>query len=232
MMLSVQWRIAASGPLLEIFAVAGFALVLLAPLHVEAQQRRFDNPREMFMLPEYCKYTQEMRAKIPGGNNPAEIERWTAVMGHTFIHMHHYCYGLMANNRAAFLSPTPEDRRHNLGVSITEYDYVIQRAPPDFGLLPEIFTRKGESLIRLERVGPGMAELRRAIEMKADHWPAYAAISDYYKETGDLAKAREWLEKGLAAAPDTRALMRRMTQLDAAQGKRKSKSDLRPPVER
>lgn len=214
-------RISTRGQIREILAVAGLALVLLTPTHVEAEPHRFDNPREMFMLPEYCKYTQDFRANVPGGNNPAEIERWTNVMGPVYIHMHHYCYGLQAINRAAFLSPTREERVHNLGVSVNEFDYVIQRAPPDFGLLPEILTKKGESLIQMDRVGQGMAELQRAIAMKANHWPAYAAISDYYKNAGQLAKAREWLEKGLSAAPDTRPLTRRLAALDAEQGKRK-----------
>ena len=199
-----------------IFAVAALAATLLVPARVEAEPHRFDRPREMFMLPGYCKYTQEFRAHVPGGNNRTEIERWTTLMGPTFIHMHHYCYGLMATNRAAFMSPNREERMHNLGVSIIEFDYVIQRAPPDFGLLPEIFTKKGENLIQLENVGKGMAELVRAIEMKPAYWPAYAVISDYYKEAGQPEKAREWLEKGLAASPKSRPLIRRLTALDRA----------------
>ena len=95
-MLSLRRRIFARGPVWETFAVAGFAFALLTPMHVEAELHRFDNPREMFMLPEYCKYTQEFRANVPGGNNPAEIARWTNLMGAVYIHMHHYCYGLMA----------------------------------------------------------------------------------------------------------------------------------------
>jgi tetratricopeptide (TPR) repeat protein len=206
------------------------ALALLAPMHVEAQQRSYDNPREMHMLPEYCKHTQLFRDRVPGGNDREQIERWTTLMGPTFNHLHHYCWALMATNRAAFLSPTRQDRKYNLTSSLPDFDYVIQRAPPNFGLLPEILTRKGENLIHLERVGEGVGELRRAIEIKADYWPAYAAMSDYYKESSQLAKAREWLEKGLSVAPDTNALKRRLAQLDAAQGKRKR--DLKPPVER
>jgi tetratricopeptide (TPR) repeat protein len=228
-MLAFQRRISVTSSFREIFAAVGFALALLAPMHVEAQQN-YDNPREMYMLPEYCKYTQDFRTHVPGGNDRAEIERWTTLMGATFNHLHHYCWALMKTNRAAFLSPTRQDRRYNLAASLTDFDYVIQRAPPDFGLLPEILTRKGENLIQLERVGEGTAELKRAIEIKADYWRAYAAMSDYYKEAGQLAKAREWLEKGLSVAPDTKALMRRLTQLDAAQGKRKN--DLQPPVGR
>ena len=182
------------------------------------------------MLPVYCKYTQAFRERVPGGNNRAEIERWTTSMGPTFNHMHHYCWALMSSNRAAFLSNTREDRTFNLNNSINEFDYVIQRAPPDFPLLPEILTKKGESLIRLDRVGEGMLEFQRALKIKADYTPPYAAMSDFYKETGQLAKAREWLEKGLLAAPDSKALMRRLAQLDAAKSKRKN--DLQPPVDR
>jgi len=203
----------------EIFAAA--ALALLAPMHVEAQQRFFGS-RDIYLLPVYCKYTQDYRDRVPGGNNPAEIARWTTSMGSTFNHMHHYCYGLMASNRAAFLSRTREDRMYQLNNSIEDFDYVIQRAPPDFALLPEILTKKGESLIRLDRAEEGMLEFQRAINIKTDYWPAYAAMSDYYKEASQLAKAREWLEKGLSVAPKTKALIQRLAELDGPKDKRKT----------
>jgi tetratricopeptide (TPR) repeat protein len=226
MLLAFQRRISVTSSFREIFAAA--ALALLVSMHVEAQQTY--DPSQIYMLPVYCKYTPIFRERVPGGNNRAEIERWTTSMGSTFNHMHHYCWGLMASNRAAFLSDTRQDRMHNLSVSINEFDYVIQRAPLDFALLPEILTRKGESLIRLDRAGEGMLEFQRAIKIKADYAPAYAAMGDYYKETGQLAKARESLEKGLSAAPNAKALMRRLAALDSAKGKRKN--DLQPPVNR
>jgi tetratricopeptide (TPR) repeat protein len=99
---------------------------------------------------------------------------------------------------------------------------VIQRVPPDFKLLPEILTKKGENLIRLDRSAQGIIELERAIALKADYWPSYAAISDYYKSAGEPAKARKWLEDGLSASPDTRALTRRLAELDAQQVKHSS----------
>jgi tetratricopeptide (TPR) repeat protein len=182
------------------------------------------------MLPVFCKYTQDFRARVPGGNNREEIERWTSSMGPTFNHMHHYCWGLMASNRAAFFSNTREDRTRNLRDSLGEFEYVIQRAPPDFTMLPEILTKRGESLIQLDRGGEGMLDLQRAIKIKASYWQAYAAMSDYYKQTGEFAKAREWLEKGLSVAPNTKALRQRLTELTAGQSKRKN--DPQPPVER
>jgi len=193
------------------------ALALLAPTGVAAQHR-YDNPREMYLLPEYCKYTQDFRDRIPGANDRGQVQRWTELMGPVFVHLHHYCWALMATNRANFLSRTPQERQHNLFDSIGDFDYVIQRSPANFGLLPEIHTKKGENLLQMERVSEGMEALQHAIELRSDYWEAYAAISDYYRNKGQLPKAREWAEKGLSVAPGNMPLSRRLAQIDAAQG--------------
>ena len=173
------------------------------------------DPREIAMLPGYCKYTQTYRGKIPGGNNPAEIERWTEVMGDIFNAMHHYCNGLMRTNRALLLAREPQVKRFNLSASINEFDYVIDRAPQDFSLLPEILTKKGENLLRLGNKR-GIESLQRAIELNKTYWPPYAALADYYKQAGLPGDARQVLERGLAAAPGSKALTRRLNDLKSA----------------
>jgi tetratricopeptide (TPR) repeat protein len=222
MMFVFQSRFSATNSFRKITAAAGLALALLASTHAWAQTT-FE-PSLVYMLPVYCKYTQYFRDNLPGGNNRAEIERWTASMGDMFIHMHHYCLGLMASNRAMFLSNTQQERTHNLNVSILEFDYVIVRAPRGYPMLPEFLTKKGESLIRLDRAGEGIVEIKEAIRIKADYSLAYAAMSDYYKGTGELASAREWLEKGLSVTPNAQALLRRLTELNAAKDKGKTAS--------
>jgi tetratricopeptide (TPR) repeat protein len=186
------------------------------------------DPRELALLPRYCIYTQLFRDNVPGGNDSAEIKRWYSVMGGGFHHMHHYCWGLMKTNRALFLVHSQRYRTFYLSSAIAEFNYVIRMAPPDFKMLPEIFTKKGENLIRLDKGPEGILEFQRAIELKPDYWPPYAAMSDYYSKIGDLAKAREWLEQGLSASPNTKALTRRLAELDAPQSKRKAE----PPAER
>jgi Tfp pilus assembly protein PilF len=57
------------------------------------------------------------------------------------------------------------------------------------------------------------AVLRRAIELKRDYWPAYAALSDHYKNMGQLAKSREVLEQGLSLSPDAKPLSTRLSQM-------------------
>jgi tetratricopeptide (TPR) repeat protein len=178
--------------------------------------------REVAMLPRYCIYTQLFRDNVPGGNNPEEIKRWYSIMGDTFHAMHHYCWGLMKTNRATLLARTQESRMFYLNDSIGEFDFVIQRAKPDFVMLPEILTKKGENLIRLGRGPQGILELQRAIKLKPDYWPPYAAMSDHYKATGEIRKAREVLEEALSHSPDAKALKTRLAELEKAEGKRKT----------
>lgn len=179
------------------------------PEHVTAY-----DPREVALLPPYCKFTQLFNERVPGGNNPAEFARWRTIMGDTFIHMHHYCYGLMYLHRAAVLARSAEVRAFNLRSAIVEFDYVIDRAPADFVLLPEILTKKGEALVLQGRSALALAELERAIELRPDYWPPYARMSDYYRSVGEIEKARAILERGLARAPDAQGLRRRLAELE------------------
>jgi len=57
------------------------------------------------------------------------------------------------------------------------------------------------------------------MELKPDYWPAYAALSEHYVKVGDVAKAREVLQKGLEVTPDEKALKRRLAELDKAKPK-------------
>lgn len=173
------------------------------------------DPREMAMLPRYCGHTMLFRDKVLGGNNPEEVERWHGVFGDTFNHLHHYCRGIMKTNRAVLLSRDPQTRRAYLVDAVREFDYVLERATPDFVLLPEILTKKGEDLILLGKGPVGIIELERAASQKPDYWPPYARMSDYYVSVGDKQKAREVLDKGLSFSPDAQALRRRVNELGA-----------------
>jgi len=179
------------------------------------------DPREVRLLPPFCPYTQDFRAHIPGGGNRDEIDKWKSVLGPTYEHMHHYCWGLMKMNRAVlFIRGEKELKVSYLVDSNKEFDYVIDRAPIDFILLPEIVTKKAENLVRLGRGPAAIVEFSRAIDMKPDYWPPYAHMSDYYRQAGDKAKAREVLEQGLSRAPDSDPLKRRLAELATGNSQR------------
>jgi tetratricopeptide (TPR) repeat protein len=171
------------------------------------------DPREVALLPSYCKYTEYFRQSVPGGSNPAEVERWRATIGAPFIHIHHYCFALMKTNRALLLTRTQYYREFYLRDSLNEFNYAIERMPPDFVLLPEILTKRAENLVRLGRGSLGVQDLERAIELNSEYWPPYAQLSDYYKSIGEMDNAKKALESGLEKSPDAPALKRRLAEL-------------------
>jgi tetratricopeptide (TPR) repeat protein len=202
-----------NGSLLSVQLIA-LVVSFLATNGACAQQAKADL-KMWAMLPPYCRYTHlGVVEGMPGAKNPQQIERWKLVMGaQNFRHIHHYCQGLQSTNRALFGRLAKQHRDFELRNSIIEFDYVILRVTPDFVLLPEILTKKGENLMRLGRAPEAMPALFRAIERKADYWPPYAVLSDYYKEIGKIEEAREWLQKGLAASPEATALQKRLREL-------------------
>lgn len=209
---------------------AGIAAVVLAiALPAVAQDvanpssvNAFD-PREVGLLPKYCAYTQLFRQHVPGGSDGDQIQAWRALMGPAFDDLHHYCFGLMKTNRAMLYGVTREQRRFYLADAVDEYDYVLQRAPKDFVLTPEILVKKGVNLVRLDRGPVALLQFEKAIEVKPDYWTAYGELSDFYKQQGNTAKARETLERGLAASPDAPGLKRRMAELTGGSDAKKAR---------
>lgn len=207
----------------RIVVVAGFAAALMVPFSVCAQ---YDYaPREIALLPHYCKFVGIYNMNVPGGDDPAEIAKYKEILGYMYMHMHHYCRGLQQTNYAKIFARDQVERMERFKQSIGEFNYVLGYMKDDYVLLPEVLTKKGENLFRMGKPVDALASLQRAIEVKPDYWPPYAALSDYYKDNGNKAQARAWLEKGLAAAPDAKGLRQRMADLDGVKGKRKDNQE-------
>ena len=128
----------------------------------------------------------------------------------------------MKTNRGVLLARTAQARVSYLNDANRELDYVTNRASADFILLPEILTKKGQNLVRLNQGSLARIEFEKAVQLKPDYWPPYAHVSDLYKSEGNLKAAREWLERGLAASPDAPALKRRLEELGQGKGATRS----------
>lgn len=188
------------------------------------------DPREVAMLPRYCIYTQLFREHVPGGNDIQQIQAWRSFMGPEFEAMHHYCFGLMKTNRATLHAQNKDQRQFYLTDAIIEYDFVLQRVPNDFIVLPEILTKKGENLMRLGKEPLALIEYNRAIEAKPDYWTAYGDLSDLYKQQGNITEARKVLERGLSFSPDAPGLKRRMAELATGNDDKKGPRHSSPPA--
>lgn len=177
------------------------------------------DPREVGRLPKYCIYTQSFRDSVQGGRDEAQISYWYSTLGNSFHDLHHYCWGLMKLNRALYLARDAQTRTFYYGSAIQEFDYVLERIPEDFILKPEILTKKGQALIRAGRGPIAVPILEQAIALKPDYWPPYVQLSEYYKASGQIAQAREILQKAIEQSPDTKSLRQRLADLDGPKSK-------------
>ena len=218
----------------KILLAAGLATALLAPAHrAFAQSAEWDkwDPRWLEQLPPYCKYTEGWRTRVKSGNDVEKIKEWYSIFGGSypnhglFVTMHHYCEGLL-DVIYAKIARNARDRRYYWTQSIQEYDFMI-RASEQWGplMLPEFHTKKGETMMALGKTHEAVAEFQRAIQIKPDYWPPYAEMSDYFRKVGNIKMAQEILEQGLVAAPDTKALKRRLAELDTAKDTRKAAAE-------
>ena len=175
------------------------------------------DPREVILLPEYCRYTQLFRDRVPGGSNPQEFARWAERFGYnSWMTLHHYCFGRMRWHRATVLSRTQVARQFWLKTSVGEYDYVLRYAAPDLVLRPEILTHRAESLLKLGKDAEALRNLDEAIQVRPDYWPPYIVKGDYYVQNGNPAKAREVFEAAAVAAPESTTARSRLSELSAA----------------
>lgn len=203
----------------RVSAVLMSILVLVAPIRAfGGAEADVYAPRIVALLPPYCKYAPGYSGRVPGGDDPVQVEHWKSVLGYMYYHIHHYCWGLAQTEYALLFAHDAGERTFNLSASLGNFDYVLRHMKPDYVLLPEVLTRKGENLIRLGRAPEAMEPLERAIAAKPDYWPPYAALADYFKDAGEPAKAREWLRKGLEAAPKAEPLQRRLAALGSHDG--------------
>lgn len=173
--------------------------------------------QEVAMLPPYCD------AKI-GKQEPATVEMWRARMGHdNWIHMHHYCSGLIELNR--YYRAARGRQQPNLGNAVNEFTGMIKAWTPDFYLRPEAYMNRGRAYKFMGHDGQALADFEKALELDPNLTPARIDLADLYVKLGKKPQALEVLKQGLAREPEKKSLRRRYQELG---GDIKALADLKP----
>lgn len=188
-------------------------------------------PGEMARIPEYCPDTQVFtRAGGPWKPTPAQ-RHWVALMGQPdnspFWGLHHYCWALIAANRATEPGVSANERRYLYTRAIDDTQFVIKLATPEFKLLPELHLRVGTYHAALGDVGRALASLNTARQLKPDYWPAFLEIADIQSKAGRRSEAIKTIKAGLEQAPDEprlTAALGHLTSVPAAQGEKRPAS--------
>jgi len=193
----------------SIFLGLGFGAAMCSG-PAQAQSPEIFEPRNVAALPPYCIHTQGYRAKL-GAPKDADTEHWYQVLGGEFNHLHHYCGFLVFLNKAK-IRPTFEAKR-DLNNVIGDANYVIERVPADYVLLPEFLSKRGEAYLIVGNTSRAVEDLQKAIATKPDYWPPYLLLADFYQRAGDVPKARQLIDQGLASAPDAQPLRKKRDDL-------------------
>lgn len=139
------------------------------------------------------------------------MAKWSEVLGDDMMHLHHYCQGLVHLARG---ERNYKDRRAGWARNaLDSFNYVLKAAKPNSFLLPDIYINKGKAYLLSKKDSLAEAEFSKAIELKPDYVPAYAALADYYVNARQRDKAFQVVEAGLKQSPDSRALRRRYQEL-------------------
>jgi len=168
---------------------------------------------EMALLPQYCPDTFGFKYGDAYFNTSPNAPEWVGLMGKSFWAMHHYCWALINLGRAQKPSMSAMQRQATREYAISDMQYVIENSTPDFIMLPEIFTKKGEVLLTLKRPLEARDAFAKARELKPDYWPPYFQWGGYLMRAGQKNEAREVVEAGLSFAPQSKALRGLLVEL-------------------
>lgn len=188
---------------MRIFLFLLFGISLFWHNLAAAEEKWQQNTR---LLPQYCKDL----AKVGYG---AEFTKWRGTLGEAYIHTHHYCGGIYAEQKARLTIDQRERKRWLRSVK-GEMQYVSRHCPAKCVLYPELHSRWGWALAEDGQLSEAIGHFQLAIRAKPEYTTPYARISDVYLKLNQPDKARKILDQGLKAKPGSRKLQRRLQKLE------------------
>jgi len=177
-----------------------FVLYFFLPLWVFAEEiKNIHYKVKTKQLPQYCLCAGYPPPSCTEENRSNHEELY----GEIFLHIHHYCWGLDKLNMQ-LQSGTPSS--FWLENVISEFDYVLGHKDPKKKINAEIFTKKGQVLLMLNKNMEAVNSFYNAIKFNKKYVPAYLSLSQYLNKIGDRDGACKILKLGLGHNPGSKAL--------------------------
>jgi tetratricopeptide (TPR) repeat protein len=188
-------------------------------------------PEEMALSPRFCPDVQGYGRSGTRDAPSAAAKRWVSLMGDTFWHVHHYCWGQINLQRALHSSTPQQTRQHLLGSVRNDYLYVVRNASKNFILLPEIYTKIGDVELLLSLPNDANKSFAQARALKPDYWPAYSHWAEFLINAGKKADAKQLVRTGLEYSPGARVLQEQYRLLGGKPSEIVPKTIAPPPKE-
>ncbi|MEW5965705.1 MAG: tetratricopeptide repeat protein [Pseudomonadota bacterium] len=170
-----------------------------------ANAAEYETAEDYALLPPYCVVKMERKAS-------AADEMWRQQMGHdNWIHMHHYCGGLIELNR--YFAGTKGRRKASLGNAVKEFEYVLDRWTTGFYLRADAHLNRGRAYKYIREEGKALTDFQRARELNPRLAPASLELADLYVRLNKKNEALTILKGAIELNPDTKSLRRRYAEL-------------------
>ncbi len=156
---------------------------------------------EWSLWPEYC------RARFPvsgAGSNSrfadavpvAEIEKWKAQLGQTWVGLHHYCAGIIRLRFRYKQASNREEKRYILKQSREDALYTLHRMEETDPLYEDIALHVAQTHYYLEEYSDAEKYLKKIMSVNPKYSGAYSTMSVVYQAQGKIDSAIAILEKG------------------------------------
>lgn len=162
-------------------------------------------------LPIWCNHVQGFES------DPRTIQFMNQIGEENWIHLHHYCYGLVQIFRSHRIGISLSERYSHLARAVDEISYVLRFASPTFAWRPELLTKRGLALLFMKKHHEASDDFKTAIKENANYWPPYGYLADLYLEQGKVDKAKSILKTGLEINPNAKGLKNRIATLEKNQ---------------
>lgn len=172
---------------------------------------------ELPLLPPYCK-CRVGKHLLNADQLRQERGKWDrifkskGVRGEGWIHVHHYCAGLLMLSR---LQRGVGERSALLAEAESQFNYMIKNTNKEFILMPEIYLKMGMTQIELKQPIKAIECFKRAISLKKDYVPAYIQLIDLFMRSQNINEAISTAKTGLEYSPDSEQLQKKLVELQS-----------------
>ncbi|NOQ17372.1 MAG: tetratricopeptide repeat protein [Methyloprofundus sp.] len=171
----------------------------------QAYTNNYATPLEMKMLPKLCQ------VRFQYGHEAPEFAKWKKILGPEYIHVHHYCGGLIDMFQA---NANSRHRKGNLESAKADFNYVLRNTQnPKFILLPDLYYRLALVSKGQGNIGEAIGYAEKSINAKRNYLNPYILLADIYIKAGKKSSAKKVLLQAKKYHPNSKRLKRRLQKV-------------------
>ena len=187
------------------FAKSTLSVLLIFIFSSDAHSFTFKpSDAEWASWPQYCqsRYVQttvgRRHSKFAGSIPQQTINKWKRIVGPTFVHVHHYCEGMIYLKRAD-LSVDERKKKRVYQKAVNAIDYTYERAGRNFILFSQMSAHLAMAHSGVGNTAKAISILQNAINRQPDKPEAYIQLAKMAAATGDEEEAVKILKRGLSS---------------------------------